>query len=108
MHFLFQSGKGCRPLCEVKLFRQLSSLLSDLDRVEIKILKNTRSAREKLYKEWVEFSNRYRCSGYYSYVGTAKTGFADEILSSQSKVISRYTAAVCQCSLWPCIKGCSK
>ena len=53
-----KSGKGCRPLCEVKLFRQLSSLLSDLDCVEIKILTNTRSAREKLYKEWVEFSNR--------------------------------------------------
>lgn len=29
------------------------------------------------------------------YVGTAKTGFADEILGSQSKVIPRYTAAVC-------------
>jgi len=87
VHFLFQSGKRCRPLCEVKLFRQLSSLLSDLDCLEIKILTNTRSAREKLYKEWVEFNNRYRCSGYCSYVGIAKTGFADEILGSQRKGI---------------------
>jgi hypothetical protein len=63
------------------------SLVSDLDCVEIKILTNTRSAREKLYKEWVEFSNRYRCSGYCLCVGTAKTGFADEILGSQSEVI---------------------
>jgi hypothetical protein len=55
--------------------------------LEIKNLTNTRSAREKLYKEWVEFSNRYRCSGYCSYVGTAKTGFAYEILGSQRKVI---------------------
>ena len=74
MHFLFQSGKGYRPSCEVKLSRQLSSLVSDLECVEIKILTNTRSAREKLYKEWVEFSNRYSCSGYCSYVSTAKTG----------------------------------
>jgi len=95
VHFLFQSRKGCRPLCEVKLCRQLSSLLSDLDCLEIKILTNTRSAREKLYKEWVEFSNRYRCSGYCSYVGTGKTGYPDEILGSQSKVIPQYIAAVC-------------
>jgi len=95
VHFLFQSGKGCRPLCEVKLFRQLSSLLSDLDCVEIKILANTRSAREKLYKEWVEFSNRYSCSGYCLYVATAQTGFGDEILGSESKVVPQYIAAVC-------------
>jgi hypothetical protein len=74
VHFLFQLGKGCRPLCEVKLLNQLSSLVSDLDCVEIKILTNTRSAREKLYKEWVDFSSRYRCSGYCLCVGTAKTG----------------------------------
>ena len=84
--FLFQLGKRFRPLCEVKLFHQLSSLVSDLECVEIKILTNTRSAREKLYKEWVEFRNRYRCSGYCSCVSTAKTGFADETLSSQSRV----------------------
>jgi hypothetical protein len=86
VHFLFQSGKGCRPSCEVKLFRQLSSLLRDLDCLEIKILTNTRSAREKLYKEWVEFNNRYRCSVYCPYVGTATTGSADEIVGSHSKV----------------------
>lgn len=79
MDFVFQSGKEHHPLCEVKLFHQLSSLVSDLDCVEIKILTNTRSAREKLYNEWVEFSNRYRCSGYFPCVDTAKTGLAVEI-----------------------------
>jgi hypothetical protein len=58
VHCLFQSKKGSHPSCEVKLARRLVSLMSDLDSVELKIVTNTKGAREKLYREWQDFKNR--------------------------------------------------
>jgi len=40
------------------LARRLVSLMSDLDSVELKIVTNTKGAREKLYREWQDFKNR--------------------------------------------------
>jgi hypothetical protein len=56
--FLLQSRKRSHPSCEVKLAHRLASLMSDLDSLELKILTNTKGARERLHKEWQDFKNR--------------------------------------------------
>jgi hypothetical protein len=53
-----KSRKRSHPSCEVRLARRLASVMCDLECLELKIVTNTKRAREKLYKELQDFENR--------------------------------------------------